>query len=144
MSENDWNLKETIAVPEAWKETAFIDDAEYRALYQRSVEDPDAFWAEAAQRVDWIKPFTRVKNATFAYPDVSIKWVDDGTLNVSANCIDRHLDSRADQTAIIWEPDDPATPARHISDSQLYENVCRFANVLKAQGVKRGDRVTIY
>ena len=144
MSEHDWKLKETIAVPEAWKENAFIDDAEYRALYKRSVEDPDAFWAEAAQRVDWIKPFTRVKNTTFAYPDVAIKWFEDGTLNISANCIDRHLDSRGDQTAIIWEPDDPATPARHVTYSELYENVCRFANVLKAQGVKRGDRVTIY
>ena len=144
MSEHDWSTSETIAVKDAWKERGLIDDAEYRTLYQRSVEDPNGFWAEAAKRIDWIKPFTRVKDTTFAYPDVSIKWFEDGTLNVSANCIDRHLATRGDQTAIIWEPDDPTTPARHITYRQLYENVCRFANVLKARGVKRGDRVTIY
>jgi acetyl-CoA synthetase len=144
MSERDWNPHETIAVQDAWKEHGLIDDAEYRAMYKRSIEDPDGFWADAAQRVDWIKPFTTVKNTSFAYPDVSIKWFEDGTLNVSANCIDRHLETRGDQTAIIWEPDDPATPARHITYRELYENVCRFANVLTAQGVKRGDRVTIY
>ena len=144
MSERDWNPHETIAVQDAWKEHGLIDDAEYRAMYKRSIEDPDGFWAGAAQRVDWIKPFTTVKNTSFAYPDVSIKWFEDGTLNVSANCIDRHLETRGDQTAIIWEPDDPATPARHITYRELYENVCRFANVLTAQGVKRGDRVTIY
>ncbi len=144
MSEHDWNPGETIAVQDAWKERGLIDDAEYRTLYQRSVEDPNGFWAEAAKRIDWIKPFTRVKDTTFAYPDVSIKWFEDGTLNVSANCIDRHLATRGDQTAIIWEPDDPTTPARHITYRELYENVCRFANVLKGRGVKRGDRVTIY
>jgi acetyl-CoA synthetase len=144
MSEHDWTPQETIAVQDAWKEHGLIDDAEYHAMYKRSIEDPDGFWADAAQRVDWIKPFTIVKNTSFAYPDVSIKWFEDGTLNVSANCIDRHVETRGDQTAIIWEPDDPATPARHITYRELYENVCRFANVLKAKGVKRGDRVTIY
>ena len=144
MSEHDWNPGETIAVQDAWKERGLIDDADYCTLYQRSVEDPNGFWAEAAKRIDWIKPFTRVKDTTFAYPDVSIKWFEDGTLNVSANCIDRHLATRGDQTAIIWEPDDPTMPARHITYRELYENVCRFANVLKARGVKRGDRVTIY
>jgi len=144
MAEHGWTPDETVNVPEAWKENAFIDDAKYQAFYKQSIEDPDTFWSSAAQRVDWIKPFTRVKNTSFEYPDVSIKWFEDGTLNVAANCVDRHVAERGDQTAIIWEPDDPNTPARHITYRELYENVCRFANVLKAHGVKRGDRVTIY
>ena len=144
MAEHGWTPDETVNVPEAWKENAFIDDAKYQALYKQSIEDPDTFWSSSAQRVDWIKPFTRVKNTSFEYPDVSIKWFEDGTLNVAANCVDRHIAERGDQTAIIWEPDDPNTPARHITYRELYENVCRFANVLKAHGVKRGDRVTIY
>jgi len=144
MAEHGWTPDETVNVPEAWKENAFIDDAKYQALYKQSIEDPDTFWSSSAQRVDWIKPFTRVKNTSFEYPDVSIKWFEDGTLNVAANCVDRHVAERGDQTAIIWEPDDPNTPARHITYRELYENVCRFANVLKAHGVKRGDRVTIY
>ena len=144
MAEHGWTPDETVNVPEAWKENAFIDDAKYQALYKQSIEDPDTFWSSYAQRVDWIKPFTRVKNTSFEYPDVSIKWFEDGTLNVAANCVDRHIAERGDQTAIIWEPDDPNTPARHITYRELYENVCRFANVLKAHGVKRGDRVTIY
>ena len=144
MAEHGWTPDETVNVPEAWKENAFIDDAKYQAFYKQSIEDPDTFWSSAAQRVDWIKPFTRVKNTSFEYPDVSIKWFEDGTLNVAANCVDRHIAERGDQTAIIWEPDDPNTPARHITYRELYENVCRFANVLKAHGVKRGDRVTIY
>jgi acetyl-CoA synthetase len=123
---------------------AYIDKALYERGYKQSVEDPDTFWGKEAKRLDWIKPYTRVKNTTFEYPDVSIKWFEDGTLNVSANCVDRHLGQRGDHTAIIWEPDDPNTPARHITYRELYENVCRFANVLKAQGVRRGDRVTIY
>ena len=135
---------QTFSVPKAWKERAFIDNEKYETLYKESVTDPDAFWGREAGRIDWIKPFTRVKNTTFESPDVSIKWFEDGTLNVSANCIDRHLSTRGDQTAIIWEPDDPNTPARHITYRELYEKVCRFANVLKAHGVKRGDRVTIY
>jgi acetyl-CoA synthetase len=102
------------------------------------------FWAKQAKRIDWIKPFSIVKNCSFAYPDVSIKWYEDGTLNVSANCIDRHLKKRGKKTAIIWEPDDPNAEAKHISYRELHENVCRLANVLKAHGVKRGDRVTIY
>jgi acetyl-CoA synthetase len=144
MSAHDWQQNETIPVQEAWKEHAHIKNKQYLELYQKSVEDPDAFWAEAAQRIDWIKPFTKVKNTSFEYPEVSIKWFEDGTLNVSANCIDRHLEKRGDQTAIIWEADGPDTPAQHITYRELHDKVCRLANVLKEQGVKRGDRVTIY
>ncbi len=136
--------QEIFSVPEAWTKRAFIDKEKYEMLYEESINDPDGFWGREAERIDWIKPFTRVKNTTFEHPGVSIKWFEDGTLNVSANCIDRHLETRGDHTAIIWEPDDPDTPAKHITYRQLYENVCRFAIVLKAHGVKRGDRVTIY
>ncbi len=136
--------QEIFSAPEAWTKRAFIDKEKYEMLYEESINDPDGFWGREAERIDWIKPFTRVKNTTFEHPGVSIKWFEDGTLNVSANCIDRHLETRGDHTAIIWEPDDPDTPAKHITYRQLYENVCRFAIVLKAHGVKRGDRVTIY
>ena len=131
-------------VPKRWKDNAYIDKDEYERLYAKSVKNPDKFWAKQAKRIDWIKPFSIVKNCSFAYPDVSIKWYEDGTLNVSANCIDRHLKKRGKKTAIIWEPDDPNAEAKHISYRELHENVCRLANVLKAHGVKRGDRVTIY
>ncbi|MDJ0511873.1 MAG: acetate--CoA ligase [Methyloceanibacter sp.] len=144
MSAHDWQPSETIPVQEAWKEHAHIKNERYLELYQKSIDEPDTFWAEAAQRIDWVKPFTKVKNTTFDYPDVSIKWFEDGTLNVSANCIDRHLATRADQTAIIWEADGPETPAQHITYRELHDKVCRLANVLKEHGVKRGDRVTIY
>ncbi len=130
-------------VPAEWAERAWIDDKAYRTLYERSVQDPDGFWAETGRRIDWIKPFTKVKNTTFGPPEVSIKWFEDGTLNVSANCIDRHLATRADQVAIIWEGDDPSQDEK-ITYRQLHERVCKFANVLKSHGVKKGDRVTIY
>lgn len=131
-------------VPKEWKEHAFIDKAAYEKLYEKSLDKPDKFWGKEGQRIDWIKPYTKVKNTTFEYPNVSIKWYEDGTLNVSANCIDRHLKKRGRQTAIIFEPDDPKAEAQHITYRELYKNVCRLANVLKANGVKRGDRVTIY
>jgi acetyl-CoA synthetase len=117
--------------------------AEYEQLYARSVTDPDGFWREHARRIDWIKPFTTVKNTSFEYPNVSIKWFEDGVLNLAANCIDRHLATRADDVAIIWEGDNPGTDAR-VTYRELHAHVCRFANVLKAQGVRKGDRVTIY
>jgi acetyl-CoA synthetase len=120
------------------------DEAGYGAMYKASLSDPESFWANQAKRIEWIKPFTRVKNTSFAYPDVSIKWFEDGTLNVCANCVDRHLNERGDQVAIIWEPDDPNAKARHITYRELYHEVNVFANVLRAMGVKRGDRVTIY
>ncbi len=126
-----------------WKRRAFVDQAEYERMYRESVDDPDRFWGEHGQRLDWIEPFTRVKNVSFDLPDVSIKWFEDGKLNVSANCIDRHLPHRADQVAIIWEGDDPKDDKK-ITYGELHKHVCRWANVLKNNGAKKGDRVTIY
>jgi acetyl-CoA synthetase len=131
-------------VPKDWKKNAFIDKDKYEELYQKSVDKPEKFWGKEGERIDWIKPYSRAKNTSFEYPDVSIKWFEDGTLNVAANCIDRHLKKREHQVAIIWEPDDPAEAPRHITYGELYHEVCTFANVLKAMGVKKGDRVTIY
>ena len=130
-------------VPAEWARRAWINAEQYAKLYKRSVEDPQGFWGEAGRRLDWIKPYTKVKNTSFALPDVSIKWFEDGSLNVSANCIDRHLAARGDQVAIIWEGDDP-TADEKITYRQLHERVCKFANVLKSMGAKKGDRVTIY
>jgi acetyl-CoA synthetase len=121
----------------------FVTPEKYAQMYAWSARDPDGFWAEQAKRIDWIKPPTRIKNTSFAYPDISIKWFEDGVLNISVNCIDRHLETRGNQVAIIWEGDAPGTD-KQITYRQLFEEVCRFANVLKAQGVKKGDRVTIY
>ncbi len=123
---------------------AHLNAEGYARSYAASLSDPDGFWAHEARRIDWIKPFTRVKNTSFAKGAISIKWFEDGTLNISANCIDRHMQTRANQTAIIWEPDDPKTPARHITYAELLEQTCRLANVLKAQGVQKGDRVVLY
>ncbi len=124
---------------------AHIDAETYTRMYAESVSDPDAFWAEHGKRVDWIKPFTKVKNTSFAPGNVDIKWFEDGTLNVSANCIDRHLADRADQTAIIWEPDDPSKEsAKYITYRELHTSVCRMANILEELGVRKGDRVVIY
>lgn len=123
---------------------AHVNAEQYEAMYAASVADPDAFWREHGKRIDWIEPYTRVKNTTFAYPDVSIKWFEDGVMNVSANCVDRHLATRGTQTAIIWEADDPNDEAQHISYQQLHAHVCKFANVLKGMGVGKGDRVVIY
>ncbi|MGA7863201.1 MAG: acetate--CoA ligase [Stellaceae bacterium] len=119
-----------------------ISEAEYFRLYQESVADPDRFWAEHGKRIDWIKPFTKVRNSGFE-GDVHIAWYEDGTLNASYNCIDRHLPKRAEQTAILWEGDDPGEE-RRVTYRELHEAVCRLANVLKARGVRKGDRVTIY
>ena len=130
------------AVPGEWAKRAFIDKGRYAAMYKESVDDPNRFWAGQAQRIDWIKPFTKVKNTSFKEP-VSIKWFEDGTLNVSANCLDRHLEKRGDQVAIIWEGDDPNT-SKKITYRELHAEVCRFANVLKDLGARKGDRVTIY
>jgi acetyl-CoA synthetase len=130
-------------VPADWRERAFIDDAKYQEMYARSIKDPNGFWAEQAKRIDWIKPFKKVKNSSFDPHNVSIKWFEDGTLNVAYNCVDRHLAKRGDQTAILWEGDDPKNDKK-LTYKQLHAEVCRFANVLKARGVKKGDRVTIY
>ncbi len=131
-------------VPKEWKKHAHVDKDAYAELYAKSVKHPDKFWGKQAKRIDWIKPFTKVKNTSFVYPDVSIKWFEDGTLNVCANCVDRHVKKRGDRVAIIWEPDDPNAEVRHITYGELYREVNLFANVLRARGVKRGDRVTIY
>jgi acetyl-CoA synthetase len=130
-------------VPEEWKKRALMTQAQYEAAYAASVKDPDGFWGKEATRLDWAKPFTKVMNVSFEPESLSIKWFEDGALNVSANCIDRHLAKRGDQTAIIWEGDDPAH-SKHITYRQLHAEVCKFANVLKARGVQKGDRITIY
>jgi len=129
-------------VPDSAAKRAWVNAEQYAETYQRSIADPEGFWAEQGKRVDWIKPFTKVKDVDYT-GDVRIRWYYDGTLNVSANCIDRHLAKRANQTAIIWEGDDPKDDKK-ITYAELHEQVCRLANVLKAHGVKKGDRVTVY
>jgi acetyl-CoA synthetase len=130
-------------VPAEWRKRAYMDEAKYKEWYARSVKDPNGFWAEQAKRIDWIKPFSKVKNTSYDPNNVSIKWFEDGTLNVCYNCVDRHLAKRGDQTAILWEGDDPKEDKK-LTYKQLHADVCRFANVLKARGVKKGDRVTSY
>jgi acetyl-CoA synthetase len=130
-------------VPADWRKRAYADDAKYQELYARSIKDPNGFWAEQAKRIDWIKPFSKVKNTSYDPHNVSIKWFEDGTLNACYNCVDRHLAKRGDQTAILWEGDDPKDDKK-LTYKQLHADVSRFANVLKARGVKKGDRVTIY
>jgi len=126
-----------------WGKRAWIDQAKYKAMYEKSVADPEGFWGEQAKRLDWIKAPTKIKDVSYDKADFRIRWYEDGVLNVSANCIDRHLVKRAEQTAIIWEGDDPKD-SRHITYRELHAEVCRFANVLKANGAKKGDRITIY
>ncbi|WP_321334191.1 acetate--CoA ligase [Breoghania sp.] len=130
-------------VPADIAENALIDKDAYRDLYQQSVEDPEGFWGRHGKRIDWIKPYTKVKNTSYDPHNVSIKWFEDGTLNVSANCVDRHLEKKADQPAIIWEGDDPSEH-KVITYRELHAEVNKFANVLKDAGVKKGDRVTLY
>ncbi|RKF18223.1 acetate--CoA ligase [Altericroceibacterium spongiae] len=131
-------------VSDEWAQDALIDAETYARKYRQSIEDPDTFWREEAQRIDWIKPFTKVKDTSFDKDDFHIRWFEDGTLNLAANCLDRHLADHGDRPAIIWEPDDPSHDNRILTYRQLYEETCRFANGLKANGVKKGDRVTIY
>ena len=134
----------TYAPSDAMVAGAHVDAQTYTRMYDASISDPDGFWRDQAKRVDWIKPFTSVQDVDFTLGKVSINWFADGTLNVSANCIDRHLATRGDQTAIIWEPDSPDDTAQHITYKQLHHNVSKMANVLKSLGVKKGDRVVIY
>ena len=138
MSEN-----EVFAVPREWADSAHVDDARYQEMYRRSIEDSEGFWNEHGRRIDWMQPYTEVKDVSYAYDDVHVRWFHDGTLNASANCLDRHLETRGDKAAIIWEGDDPAE-SRTLTYRELHGEVCRFANVLKASGVGKGDRVTIY
>jgi len=137
-------MSQTYQVPADWAANALIDADRYAEMYRRSIDDPDGFWREEAGRIDWMTPFTVVKDTSFDKADFRINWFADGTLNLSANCLDRHLAERGDVTAIIWEPDDPAEAHRTITYRELHRDVCRFANVLKANRVARGDRVTIY
>jgi acetyl-CoA synthetase len=123
---------------------AHVDSAKYDAMYAASISDPETFWTEQANRVDWIKPFTKVKDVTYDFGNVDINWYADGTLNVAANCVDRHLATRGDKTAIIWEPDNPDEGAKHITYNELSANVNRMANILKDMGVTKGDRVVLY
>ncbi len=133
----------TYPVAPGWKQRAYIDHTKYLDLYAWSVADPKSFWAEQARRIDWIKPFTRVKNTSFGPDFVSIKWFEDGTVNAAQNCIDRHLPRLANHTAIIWEGDGPEE-SKQITYQELHDAVCRLANVLKNHGVEKGDTVTIY
>ncbi|WP_404382184.1 acetate--CoA ligase [Caenispirillum salinarum] len=130
-------------VVEEIAKTAWVDDAKYKEMYEQSIKDPDGFWAEHGKRIDWIKPFTKVRDVSYDPHDVHIKWFYDGTLNASVNCLDRHLDKRGDQTAIVWEGDDPKDDA-NITYRDLYERVCKLGNAMRKQGVKKGDRVCIY
>ncbi len=134
---------QVIPVFDAIAKSAWCDEDTYTQMYQKSVSDPEGFWGEHGTRIDWMKPYTQVKDTSFNAPDVHIRWYNDGTLNASVNCLDRHLAKRGEQTALIFEGDDPSV-SRHITYRELHEQVCKFANVLKGQGVKKGDRVTIY
>ena len=124
-------------IPATIAERCLINPEQYQAQYQQSVTDPDAFWGEQGKILDWMKPYTRVKNTSFAPGNISIKWYEDGTLNLAANCLDRHLAERGDQTAIIWEGDD-ASQSKNITYRELHRDVCRFANVLPDLGIKKG------
>ena len=136
-------MTETYQVPEDVAAHALIDKGKYDAMYKRSIDDPNGFWGEHGKRIDWIKPYTKVMDCSYDPANVSIKWFEDGTTNVAANCIDRHLAKRGDQVAIIWEGDDP-NESKSITYRELHGHVCKLANVLKAKGVGKGDTVTIY
>ncbi len=136
-------MSELYPVPAEWAAKGFINAEGYADAYAKSLSDPDTFWRGEASRIDWIKPFTKVQNTSFDESDFGIKWFEDGELNVSANCLDRHLPARSDDIALIWEGDDPSQQ-RRISYGELRAEVCRFANVLNGLGAKKGDRITIY
>ncbi len=131
-------------VPETWAKTARIDAATYAADYARSLSDPTGYWLEQAKRLDWMTAPTLADESDFSEENFAVRWFADGVLNVSANCLDRHLEARGNQVAIIWEPDAPTASSRHITYRELHAEVCRFANALKAKGVRKGDRVTLY
>ena len=122
---------------------AHLNSEQYEKMYAESINDPDLFWDTHGKRIDWIKPYQKISNISYAKENLQIKWYEDGTLNASANCLDRHLKTKGDSTAIIWEGDNP-NESKHITYNQLYEDVCKFSNVLKKVGAKKGDRITIY
>ena len=130
-------------VPSEWTSRAYVDDAKYKEMYARSINDTEGFWAEQAKRLDWIEEPTKIENTSYAPGNISIKWFEDGVLNAAYNCIDRHLPKRANQTAIIWEGDDPSK-SKHITYQELHDEVAKMANVLRNRNVGKGDRVTIY
>ena len=134
---------EIVPVSADWKKRAYVSASDYAARYAQSLNDPDGFWKKEAARLDWLRPFTKVSDVSWDPAKLHVRWFEDGVLNVAANCVDRHLAKRGNQAAIIWEGDDPKDSKR-ISYRQLHDEVCRFANVLKARGVQKGDRVTIY
>ena len=138
-------MEKTIKTKKSWMENSYFTKDEYEKLYNESINDPTAFWAKLAKNIDWIVPFSRnsIRKVNFSKNNVEIKWFYDGKLNVSHNCIDRHLKEKGDKTAIIWEGDNPKEQ-KHISYKELHEEVSLMANVLKSQGVKKGNRVTIY
>ena len=131
------------SIPANIAERCLINPEQYLTKYHQSVTNPDAFWGEEGKILDWMQPYSKVKNTSFAPGNISIKWYEDGTLNLAANCLDRHLQTRGDQTAIIWEGDD-ASQSKHITYRELHRDVCRFANTLLSLGVKKGDVVAIY
>src|SRR3546814_832778 len=131
-------------VPAEWQARAKVDANAYAETYARSLSDPEAYWLEQAQRLDWVQMPSVADESSFAEHDFGVRWFGDGVLNVSVNCLDRHLAERGDDIALIWEPDDPSEDARRYTYRELHAEVCRFANVLKGQGVKKGDRVTLY
>ncbi len=136
-------MEKIYPVSSQWQANAWINNDNYESMYRQSIEDNEGFWAAAAERIDWIKAFTKVKDVSYQQDDLYIRWYEDGSLNVCANCVDRHLADKADQVAIIWEGDNPQAD-KHITYRELHQLVCKFANVLKAQGVVKGDRVTLY
>ena len=135
--------KDLFPVPAEWTSRAYADSAKYHEMYDRSIKDPEGFWNEHGKRIDWIKPYTQIKDVSYSTEDLHIRWYYDGTLNASANCLDRHLGDRGDQIAIIWEGDEPSE-SKSLTYRELHESVCRFANVLTDNGARKGDRVTIY
>ena len=130
-------------VPKKWANNAYVDKNDYEKKYKLSIKDNEGFWKKEGKRIDWIKPYTKIKDVKYSKTDVKIRWYYDGTLNASANCIDRHLDDKKNKTAIIWVGDDPKD-SKQISYKELHKNVCKAANGLKEIGIKKGDRVTIY
>ena len=130
-------------VPKKWARNAYVDKNQYNKKYNLSIKNNEDFWAKEGKRIDWIKPYTKIKDVKYSKTDVKIKWFYDGTLNASANCIDRHLKDKKNKTAIIWVGDDPKD-SKQISFKDLHKNVCKAANGLKELGIKKGDRATIY
>ncbi|MFB0911882.1 MAG: AMP-binding protein, partial [Glaciecola sp.] len=137
------SAKKLYPVPESYKKDTLLTPEQYNAMYEKSVNDPDAFWSEQMTQIDWYKTPTIIKNTTFDAEELSIKWFEDGELNVSYNCIDRHLATRAKKTALFWEGDNP-NDSQKVSYQELHYEVCKLANGLKKLGVKKGDRVALY